>query len=224
MITAALAWFDEEPAALDRCVRSLAGVADALVVLDGPWVGFEHVSTCSPDEQWDAIERAAATVGIRARVEGRSSVWPSQPVKRAALMQHAAVAGIWTLVVDADEFVEVRDPDALRASLTATDLDVAEVLVRQVGSRLRSPGTRPVRRLFRAAAGVTVERAHNGYRAADGRWLSGDPGHVDREPALDATGLVTIVNDLDARPQARANRAAAYYKLRARRREEWAAA
>jgi hypothetical protein len=139
-------------------------------------------------------------------------------------MQRAATEGDWTLVIDADEHIEASDPAALRDALAETDVDVVEVRSRQVGVRLRSPSVRPVRRLYRAAAGVTVERAHFGYRAADGRWLNGDRRHVDPVPALDSTGFLTITNDLDARTLARARSAELYYRRRARAREEWAAA
>ena len=66
-IAAALAWYDEPPAFLDRCARSLAGVVDELVALDGAWRLQPDGQPYSPYEQVDSLRAACADVGLRLR-------------------------------------------------------------------------------------------------------------------------------------------------------------
>lgn len=139
-------------------------------------------------------------------------------------MQQAEMLGDWILVIDADEHVASFDGRALTGQLADTALDVAEVAIRNIGAGLFQTKPRPRRRLYRAAAGITVEQAHNGYRAADGRWLNGDPAHVSLESALDVAHAVEVVHHRDARSTDRAARAAFYYQTRTKLGEEtWAA-
>lgn len=192
-IVAALCWFDEQPETLERCATSLAGVADVLVALDGRWVLFPQDRTSSPIEQVVALRHAAESVGVRyvAETELYAGLWPSQVAKRAALMRIAREQADWVLVVDADESIESCDGAELRSALEATDLDVARVRTHRVGAGVRTAFGNP-RRLYRSSTGVTVERCHNGYRAANGRWLNGDPAFVDLEPELDVMGILTL--------------------------------
>lgn len=223
-IIAALCWFDERPEILARCVSSLAGVVDSVVALDGPWEGFPAEGLLrSPDEQSAAIDAAADAAGLPLRAGHGAEAWPSQVAKRSELMRVAALAGDWILVVDADEYVERCDPEALRRVLAETEHDVAEARMRNAGQGVRNISAFGKRRLFRSASGVTLERAHNGYRAADGRWLYGDRRHVDLAPAADVSGYLELVNDVSARPRRRADAAAVYYQARALA-GEWAAA
>ncbi len=218
-IAACLVWYDEPAATLDRCVRSLAGLCDALVAVDGRWRGFparhEFVNL---DDGAAVIERAARDSDLRL------PEWPSQAAKRSYTMQQAATLGDWVLVIDADEHVASFDRQALTEQLSGTTADVAEVTIRNVGAGLFQTKPRPRRRVYRAAAGITVEQAHNGYRTADGRWLNGDAAHVSLEPSLDLAQAVELVHDRDARSADRAARAAFYYQTRTKLGEEtWAA-
>lgn len=223
MIAAALSWFDEPGETLERCVRSLAGVADVIVALDGRWLLYPGPEVVSPLEQGEALHAAAAEAGIpvvdATCPAGRP--WDSQMAKRSTLMRLAAELAPWTLVIDADESVDA-DPAALTDALRDTSLDVAEVTLVKAGAGVFDTRPRPRRRLYRASAGVRVELGHNGYRAADGRWLNGDPEHVELEPAADVTAHLRITHDLDAHPPARREKADVYYRLRRRMEAEWA--
>lgn len=192
-IAAALCWFDEESDALERCASSLAGVADVLVALDGRWMLFPHERSSSPIEQVVALRRAAESAGVQYVAETAlyAGLWPSQVAKRAALMRIARDQADWVLVIDADESIESCDVDELRSALDTTELDVARVKTHRIGDGVRTQFGNP-RRLYRSSTGVTVERVHNGYRAADGRWLNGDPAYVDLEPELDVMEILTL--------------------------------
>ena len=191
MIVAALAWYNEPIPFLQRCVASLQGVADRLVCYDGPWQLYPHNRPRSPIEQPHAISRTAWDHGIECEILS-GLVWSSQVAKRDALMRYAQTRGDWVLVIDGDEWVHAARPFELRAALDSLPGEVAMVgcAVSEAGGEYERPN--PIRRLYRSAAGVTVETAHNGYRTADGRWLHGDPLHVPLEPAVDLSRLLTL--------------------------------
>lgn len=201
-IAAVLVWFDETTETLDRCITSLAGVADRIVALDGPWHPFPHETCASDRDQHDAIRDAAAATGAfeSVTVMPARRPWRSQVAKRAAALELARIVGSdWLLVIDADEHVERCDPDELRRRLAATRRDVAEVCFRTYGGGVRFTKSVEIRRIYRAASGVTVETAHNGYRTSDGRWLHGDGRHVRRETAVNVSDALAIAHDRDAR-------------------------
>lgn len=198
-VTAVLAWFDESPETLDRCVRSLAGVADRLVALDGPWEHFPHESASSPRVQHDAIMSAAASLES-VTVMPSNRPWRSQVAKRAALLELARIVGSdWLLVIDADEHVERCDGGLLRERLASTGRDVCKVGFRTYGAGVKNHRPVAIRRLYRESTGVTVDVAHNGYRTSDGRWLHGDGRHVRRELADDLSDVIAVAHDRDAR-------------------------
>jgi hypothetical protein len=221
-ITGLLAWFDETPETLDRCVRSLACVCDRLIALDGRWELFPGEAFVSPEDQRDAILEAARGAGVAGMLVAPGSVFASQVAKRAMLMSLAGDTD-WLLVIDADEHITDADPDELRLRLAATTRDVCRVNLRTVGRDVRQKPA-AVRRVYRAATRVTVETAHNGYRTADGRWLHGDPAYAKPlEPAELLADVLTIEHDVDARPKARRLAANAYRSERRRQRvEAWA--
>ncbi len=222
MITACLVWFDETPETLTRCVTSLAGVADRIVALDGPWQHMPHDCVSSPREQHDAILAAAGSFDSVTVMPARRA-WRSQVAKRAAALELAHLVGSdWIAVIDADEHVERCDGETLRARLAETGRDVCEVGFRTYGSRVKN--TRPVqiRRIYRASTGVTVDVAHNGYRTADGRWLHGDARHITRVRAADLSDVVAIAHDRDARTTERQQARMGFLdERRARRLETW---
>lgn len=225
-VCACLAWYDEPPESLEACVRSLAGVADCLLALDGPWQGHPFEAVESPDEQFEAIERAArdCLIALCVPLVGPQP-WESQVAKRAALMQHGARInpGGWLLVIDADETVEQAAPD-LRDQLAAVPADqlAATVAIEQERSPWTRGGIAPRERLFRARPDLTVERCHNGYRAG-GRWLAGDRMFIDVAEPFDLTGALRIRHHQGAdRSGARLAARLAYRQHRRKHRlEQW---
>lgn len=221
-ITACLAWYRETPESLDRCVRSLAGVCDRLIALDGRWELFPGDGFLSTDEERDAVLEAARGAHVAGMLVSPAKPFASQVEKRALLMTLAADAD-WLLVIDGDEHLRCPDPNAFRTALAETDADVCRVNLRNYGGGV-TQGERPVRRVYRASTGVTVETAHNGYRTADGRWLHGDPAYakpLERADTLE--DLLTVEHDVDARPSDRRAAAKEYRRERSRDRvEAWA--
>jgi hypothetical protein len=225
-VCAALAWYDEPDSFLDRCVRSLVGVADHLVALDGPWHGFPGLPY-SGAGNYDAIRSAASAIGVPLafgnlvqQLRGVAS-WESQVVKRSTLMAICDdLSADWIFVIDGDEFVHEASTDATRAALEAADTDVGTVVCQHITGQQADRFSAPIRRFYRA--GTRIETAHNGYRRA-GRWLHGDPSYVKLERAF-ATPLV-LHHERSSRSEGR-NQAAMVYRAhrRAQRTEAWTSA
>lgn len=223
-VAAALCWYREPVAFLDRCVRSLGGVVDELVAIDGAWDGFPHDLPYSTPEEHDAIANAAIDSGVPYRIVDCDRVYRSQVEKRDRLMRLAAENGAeWLVVIDGDEHVVSCDAGALRRSLELTDRHVATVRFRPMNqgwpySELPTNET-TIRRLYRA--GTRVDVAHNGYRFG-GEWLLGDRAYVRLAPALDTSPLVLVEHDNMNRGAARVAAAREYRAARrARRLESW---
>lgn len=220
-IVACLSWYDEPTAFLYRCVRSLEGLADELIAVDGPWQHFPSSNgSRSPSEQYETINATRRACGIGGITLRPGRPWGSQVEKRNTLMEIASAAAGkdgWLFVIDGDEYVHWADASDLRRQLDRTERDVALVsCVRTTGvERVNIP--RPIRRIYRASTGVGVHRAHNGYRTADGRWLHGDPAYVRVERAFDASPLLTLHHEQMNRGDER-NAARLAYRS-ARRRE-----
>jgi hypothetical protein len=224
LIAAVLVWFDESVASLERCVTSLAGVADLLVAVDGRWKMFPGSELYSPPEQAEAIRQSAAAATIECSVtQAPRAALISQVAKRNYALALAESSADWVLVIDGDEWVEACDAEALRGLLAAAK-DVCEVSIRNEGRGVFQKRPAPRRRLYRADAGVTVELAHNGYRAGDGRWLNGDRDHVDLAASEDLSTVIGLAHDRDARSNERQRSCGFYYDVRAKvGAEEWAA-
>lgn len=224
-VVAALAWYQEPIEFLDRLVRSLAGVVDELVALDGRWSlfddGAEDAFLSDPD-QTETIVAAAAAVALPLSFGIVDGVWPSQVAKRDALMKLAATRGDWILVVDGDEYVEACDRGELDAGLAAAEVHVASVMTvpkTREAHQLRRP--EPVRRIYRSTPALEVAVAHNGYRDATG-WLHGDPAYVRLVPPANLSAHLRMAHQGRARGDARNDLATTYrMKRRAERVEAW---
>lgn len=62
-LIATVCWYDERPAHLRELVRSLAGIADRALFLDGPYAQYPGLSR-SPAEQADAVREEAEACGL----------------------------------------------------------------------------------------------------------------------------------------------------------------
>lgn len=212
-IVAALPWYDEQPSWLDRCVRSLAGVVDELIAVDGRWELYDDSAPIlSHFEQDIAITKAAHAVGIEATVWKPGRVWATQVAKRAVTMELAAELGDWVLVIDADEYVAHHDP-VWKARLEY-GYDVGLVALH---AQFEQMPDRRIRRVFRA--GTTVRVAHNGYWY-EGRWLHGDSAKVRLAPAVDLSDALVLHDDSGRREPGREQKAMDYRRARARERVE----
>lgn len=217
-VVGALCWFHEPPELLEPLIRSLAGVVDELVSLDGPWQHFHHRALASPADQQEAISRTAEEVGLRVTMLGGDTLWASQVAKRAFLYETAAQRGDWLFVVDGDERVSFHDRDGLREALAATEFDVGSIHVKRVREGKRE-FERQARRLFRTTRGLTVIETHNGIVTDDGDWLAG-PRRITKQPRLDCTPYLHILHRHMARGDQRNHWSQSYYQTRARQRIE----
>lgn len=229
IITAALAWWNEPPEALDKLVRSLEGVCDRLIAVDGRWAHMPGNRVYSPLPEVNAIMLAAAAVGIDCAVHrtpsGSVGGWDSQVEKRDYLMRRAAEGSDWIVIVDGDTHVSHCDAGRLRSALAGAVEDVALLEVTNVGGGVRATWPRQRRLVYRAAAGPSVATAHNGYRSADGRWLNGDTDFVTLEPAVDVSAWLKLTHNIDSRGRERRGAQGDYYAARAGAGEEaWATA
>lgn len=229
MIAAALSWYLEPIPFLERLVRSLTGVVDELVALDGRWKGYDDGAVAySTAEEHDVLANECIAAGITHRIVETDRPWGSQVAKRARLMELAAENESWVLVIDGDDFLHEADGLALRASLELTSLHVAEIMAQRTNEPWPHSGLPlrpyPIRRLFRARDDVgnviTVERAHNGYRLGS-KWLLGDRARVTLEPALDLSRVVTLHHDADRGAERRAKQKDYYQERKAEQLEAW---
>lgn len=133
---------------IERCIRSLAGVVDQLVVVDSG----------STDATVDICRRFGADVLV--------NPWRNYSTQFNWALDHAPLAGEWCLRIDADEYLT----EELRATLltqvkhgtvsrAVTGLYVNRVMV-FMGRALRWGGCRrlPMMRLFRTGVGRCEER------------------------------------------------------------------
>lgn len=214
-IAAALAWYDELPEHLDRCVRSLAGVCDVLVAADGAWEPFPDAEAASEPEQVEAIGEAGRAVDIDTAIIQRPHVWASQAEKRTRLMQFCSLEeeADWILVIDADEFVTDCDPWLLRDALALTRRDVAQVAIEQPDTSRRA-----IRRIYRAHPELAVVGAHNGYCVQERdwtRWLNRDEFAGKVASALELSDALVLGHDQAGRTASRQRRSRLHYLARA---------
>lgn len=222
-VTACICWYDESPEFIYRAARSLEGVADRLVTLDGAWRFFEPERVESSAEAREALHEGATDAGLPHEALRGERVWETQVEKRGALYETAInlTKPDWLFVLDGDEKV-VESGEDFRYALARTERHVAAVSVRNLNPA-KFEKTRRHRRFFRAVPGLTVTETHNGVVIPDGygglRWLAG-PRRVDMEPALDLSGSFFIDHPQMGRGDNRNRRSRAYYATRASKRIE----
>ncbi|MDA8292596.1 MAG: glycosyltransferase, partial [Actinomycetota bacterium] len=167
LVTACMIVKDEQEE-LPRCLASLAGIADEVVVYD----------TGSTDD----TVRIASDAGARVL----TGYWDDD-FGRARNDALEACRGQWILWVDADESVVCPDPVRLREELAATTAE-REAFVVHIenlnGNEAASTFVHPACRLFRRAYGRWDGRLHELVVARAG----------ERELARELTSLVRIVH------------------------------
>ncbi len=105
LITAALAWFDEDPEDLDRFVRSLDGFVDRLVAVDGGYERYPGAEIRSNRDEEEAIRDACADIGLPVDIVIPDTLWRGQVEKRTFLIQRAAEDSDWVFTLDADHIL-----------------------------------------------------------------------------------------------------------------------
>lgn len=180
MLTALLAWFDEDPRQLAACILSLTR-ADVghVVAVDGAYALYPGGTRHSPAEQHLAIQYACGEAGIGLTLHAPPDVWHGNECeKRTALFalgEAVAGDGDWLLIIDADEIVHSA-PEGLHGWLEQSEHDVAEVTMHD--PLLAPADETTLRRLYRAQP-ITVEGNHWTHKRADGSVIAGHPGEQD---------------------------------------------
>jgi hypothetical protein len=217
-VIALLAWYDENPAWLERCITSLSLVpVSTVIALDGAYQHYPGGEATSDPAQVQAIADACTVAGIGFSIPPVLTVWPTELDKRNAMFAHAEQAaepGDWYMVIDADEFVTHAPPDTLDR-LKASPFDVAAVTLDEPGHPLGTIrfGTFPM--FFRAIPGTRVVGEHFRYVTPDNRLLWGDAKREHLEPRWDLTDL-TVEHHTQLRHEDRRRAARDYYDTRDR--------
>jgi hypothetical protein len=217
-IIALLSFYDERPEWLAACLFTAVRHLEVshVVALDGAYSLYPGGRAWSPTEQHHAITEACNAMGVGLTLSAPANVWLGNEVeKRTALFRlgdAVSTDGVdWYLVIDADELVD-ECVGSLPELLAEADEDAAEValLTREPNGEI---SREPLRMLFRALHGTTVQDHHWKYVAPDGRLLWGNGPHV--VPALDLGDLVRVEHrHHQQRDGARDHGRRAYYQQR----------
>lgn len=215
-VTAVLQWYDEPPELLDRCIRSLAVVADHLLAVDGAYARFPGGKPASSPEQAEAIRMAADAIGLDCTVLVPDRLWAGQVEKRDVMFGLASIDSDWVLPVAADEIVvgnqtADRGRLALRSFLVNAPLDAYDVSFHTPESHDRPLEDAAATKWARDLAGKTItttrfhrslsnlrcERFHwwiSALKNGEKVWLSGgdDDPHRKIERGLIPAPLYTI--------------------------------
>lgn len=216
-----LAWFDEPPEILARCLVGLAcGGVDHVVALDGRYALFPTDRDVSSPNEYAAILLGCRELGIACTISQPSGPWMGGEVEKRTALFAAGLAvsrpGDWFWVQDADQWT-TECPDDLKDRLAATDLDAAEVMmldkVAEAAAVANWPARFSLRSLFRAQP-IVVRTNHVNYMTADGRHLWGRDGEGRVCNALDLTDCVTVEHHPQARQHDRLVAKLGYYHAR----------
>lgn len=124
IVTAMLAWYDEDPDILYRAVHSAGVIADRIVAADGRWE-FYTGQDISPPDQYDAIIQAAHDADLQVAIDHRP-LWSGQVGKRNHLLA-MATGSDWVLPLDADWELK-GNRTRIRTQLEKTEADAMLVL------------------------------------------------------------------------------------------------
>jgi hypothetical protein len=212
-IIALLSWYEEPASWLAECVASTAKLCDHIIAVDGPYALFPGAlrKPASGTEQAEIILHTAAGAGIGCTIHAPRQPWWGNEVQKRAYMFRLAegmtTADDWLLRIDADE-VLTTVPSDTRAKLAKTSLDVANVLMWE-----RDDSQFPIRVLFRALPGITVQQAHYVVTAPSAVGVKVLCGHEIKHCMEPAETLwdVRLEHRSQQRPEARRRLKEEYY-------------
>lgn len=179
IINAALAWWNERPDDIRRCLHGIANIADRVVAVDGAYARYPGATVKSSASQREALVEAAKEFNLELWTPGVDRLWAGQVEKRDFLMRNAAVDCDWIAVVDTDHVI-FTDRRLARQELEntppASDIDVVKVDFvtpdndkkpeeKAAGNWHLQTGRVSIAHLFRPLPGFRVERFHWWYSA-----------------------------------------------------------
>ena len=223
IIVAALCWYDEPVHSLNRCIDSLAGFADKLVSMDGPYAHYPSVAKVSHPWQRMALAEAAQVNDIEHAV-AKMPDGATQAGKRTALYRHAAsLAGRsgWVLIIDADEELTGDYLAAIdELARIGAGFDAATVTSVTSGAASAQP------RLLRAMDAITCGPEYHGMLSASDpngtrvrirdrrEILEREHPRPRRAREIDLGKMLTITNHTNDRPDERKKAKREYVRRR----------
>lgn len=217
-IIAQVCWFDEPVESLERCIASIEGLCTKAVFLDGRYRSFPGLYSTSHPDQYEAILAACGRSNIELSLP-LGQEWESQCEKRTIMWNLAEQIGTvgydYTLIIDADEYIDKIDVTRVRQTLAYGDYDTAMIAVNTTrGSRYETSlaGVQPPSnsysqhgrgnpRLMKLYPGVVVGPVHHGHYSVNlgSRRLTlrdrGDTPGYEQARTVDMTSFFEIVND-----------------------------
>jgi hypothetical protein len=225
-----LSWYAESAIWLAATVASAAKCCDHIVAVDGAYQLYPEGRNRSGAEQAAIISEVATAHSMGVTIHTPQTVWEGNEVEKRGFMFHLAetVAEAyedWYFVLDADEVI-LDVPADFRQLLEHTEHAAGEVTfvehkdphlnerTAEAARKFRwdARNSYPIRTLFRALPGLTVDTNHYTYRAGD-RLLWGNDHSATVEPALDVTDL-RIEHRSHLRDLVRQDEQKTYYKRR----------
>lgn len=223
MIVGLLSFYNESPAMLAACSRSLAPMIDHLIAVDGPYALYPDSSPTSPADQASTIRDVCQAHGIGVTIHQPPHPWAGNEIEKRTFMFRLAETitseDDWYYIADADEQVTHLHADP-RTELASTHLDAAEVTYwwhRPQRPPSDLPFATPLReqqgitKFFRAIRGLRCDGTHYRYVTPDGRILWN--GSSPCEPTHDLRAI-RVQHRNQERDLWRQQEAADYYKRR----------
>jgi hypothetical protein len=224
-IAALMAFYDDPADTTEAAIRSVQGLVDHLVAVDGAYATFPGGEAKSPDEMRDRIQATAEEIGVDVLFYTPADVWAGgEPEKRDRMYRMADATGAdWYTILDTDFLFEY--PQGVHAVLDSLDAalgyEVAKVtlvdyLAPSEGSddRVRQESELP---LFYRAAGlgpIHIGPTHfHTWREGAGTHLWGCQ-NTPQVPWADLTDVVHVQHKWWERTDDRQAQKWGYYVLR----------
>lgn len=142
MIQGCIIFYNDSPALLERCLKSVRGVCDKLLGIDGAFAGFPMFKPWSTDGCLDIAKKYCDTV-----IETKDP-WKSQIDKRNACLTLKNESDYY-LIIDSDEYFNGKMP-ILKSSAYGINIDNPENNTKNEQIRI-----------FRHRHGLKYEERHN---------------------------------------------------------------
>lgn len=135
IVTAMLAWYEEDLNLLEDCILSLAGFCDRIVAVDGGYELIPEATGASSPDQHTTVIRACEKAGLDLDMFIPPDAWTGQVAKRDWMIKRATYGwqtpSDWLFVVDADYRIH-GDAERVRAELGSRRMvDVYQPLLYQ---------------------------------------------------------------------------------------------
>jgi hypothetical protein len=235
-----LIWYDESPTFLATAVAGFARVCDHIVAVDGAFLLYPGARPRSHPDQAEAILSVCEAADVGCTIHRPQDVFRGGEVEKRNLATKLAGVGLtsedWLCIFDADNHVmKCDDPQVVRGSLEATDLNVATYTVLDgtdwmtdpqrsqiaIDRAIETDWTVRVRAIYRWTDDLRYVGNHYtvcGTYDDELRWLFGpEMSHEYRhlwEPCLDLDAALVICHRRNARARVRRDARDLYYKIR----------